>query len=81
MTKRLQVLFDEDEYREIKASAAKARMTVAAWVRQVLRRAQTERLQSIESKLGALSRASSHTYPISDIDELLEEIDRGRDLD
>ena len=81
MTKRLQVLFDDDEYREIKASAAKERMTVAAWVRQVLRRAQTQRPESIESKLAALSRASQHSYPTSDIDELLEEIDRGRDLD
>lgn len=39
MTKRLQVLFEDDEYRALQRSAREERMTVAEWVRQTLRQA------------------------------------------
>ena len=39
MTKRLQVLLDEAEWRELRRVARARRMTVAAWVRETLRSA------------------------------------------
>jgi len=39
MTKRLQVLLDEAEWRQIQRSARAERTTVAEWVRRALRQA------------------------------------------
>ncbi len=80
MTKRLQVLFDEEEYREIKASADRERMTVAAWVRQALRWARTERSHSMNAKLQAVADATRCSFPTADIDDMLNEIAMGQDL-
>ncbi len=80
MTKRLQVLFEEEEYREIKATAARERMTVAEWVRQTLRRARTQRAHNVESKLRAVSDAARNAYPTADIADMLEEISKGREV-
>ncbi len=80
MTKRLQVLFEDKEYHEIKATAERERMTVAEWVRQTLRRARTERVHDIESKLRAVSDAARHAYPTADIGDMLDEISKGREV-
>jgi Arc/MetJ family transcription regulator len=37
MSKRLQVVMDDEEYEEIQQAADAARLTVSAWVRQMLR--------------------------------------------
>lgn len=42
MSKRLQVLLDEPEMREIRRIARRQKMTVAEWVRQALRAARSE---------------------------------------
>ena len=42
MTKRMQVLLEEDEFAEIRRVARRHRMTVAEWVRQALRRARRD---------------------------------------
>jgi plasmid stability protein len=39
MSKRLQVVIDEEEYGEIRTAAGRARLTVSEWVRRVLREA------------------------------------------
>lgn len=78
MTKRLQVLLDETEMEEIRQVAERERMTVAEWVRQTLRAARKERSRiSPETKLEATRKAAEHAFPVSDIEEMLEEIDRG----
>ena len=79
MTKRLQVLFEEDEYDEIKACARRERLTVAEWVRRSLRQSRTHSMNAIDDKLRALDRASHHCYPTCDIHEMLADIDRGRE--
>ena len=79
MTKRLQVLIDEDEYLEIKATADQERMTVAEWVRQALRLARTHRLHSPDAKLRAVASAARHDFPTADIEDMLDEICRSRD--
>jgi hypothetical protein len=37
MSKRLQVLLDDAEYREIRRAARARKLTVAAWVREAIR--------------------------------------------
>ena len=78
MSKRLQVLLDEDELREIQRIARTRRMTVAEWVRQALRSAgQSEPLREASRKLEAVRAAARHGYPTGDIDQMLGEIEKG----
>ena len=79
MTKRLQVLLDEDEYQEIRDAARAQRMTVAEWVRQALRRSKPLSPKAIETKLRAIREAARYNYPTADIDVMLREIEEGRD--
>ena len=80
MPKRLQVLLDEKEYREIQVVARGQRVTVAEWVRQALRKARADQPGSTEAKLRSIADASRHQYPTADIDAMLGEIEAGRRL-
>jgi hypothetical protein len=78
MSKRLQVLLDEAELREIRRAARRNRLTVAEWVRQALRAArENEPAIDAQRKLEALRVGSTHAFPTGDIDRMLEEIERG----
>jgi hypothetical protein len=78
MSKRLQVLLQEDELREIQRAARRERLTVAEWVRQTLREARRRRPEpSIERKLAAIRKAASYAAPTADIDQMLAEIESG----
>lgn len=78
MTKRLQVLLDEKELAEIQALARVRRQTTAAWVRDALRTARAAAgYGDTEPKLRAVREAAAHQYPVSDIEEMLAEIERG----
>ena len=77
MTKRLQVLFDDDEYRDLQRTAREDRMTVAEWVRQALRAARFDRRRATEAKLHAVAEAARHEFPTADIDDMLGEIEEG----
>lgn len=77
MTKRLQVLFEDDEYEAIQLTAKKERVTVAEWVRQALRNAQKKRSLSLEEKMQAISVATQNQYPTAEIDQMLTEITNG----
>lgn len=78
MSKRLQVLLDEDELADIQDIANRKRMTVAEWVRQALRRArQQEPLANRTQKLAAVQVAAQHSFPTADIDQMLYEIEDG----
>jgi hypothetical protein len=78
MSQRLQVLVDEAELRRIRQLARRNNMTVAEWVRKTLREA-SQREPSIESdkKLKVIRAAAEHSFPVSDIDIMLGEIERG----
>ena len=78
MTKRLQVLMEEQEYREIQGVARSQRMSVAEWVRQALRRARDDGPGSMDAKLRAIADASRHEFPTADIEVMLDEIESGR---
>jgi len=77
MTKRLQVLFADDEYRDIQRTARESRMTVSEWVRQALRSDRLNRRRAIDTKLKAIENAARHQFPTADIDVMLGEIERG----
>jgi hypothetical protein len=78
MSKRLQVLLDEPEWREIQRAARAERMTVAEWVRQALRAARRAvSTADVDQKLEAIRTAARHEFPTADIDRMNEEIARG----
>ncbi len=78
MAKRLQVILKDPEYKEIQRVARSRRMSNAEWVRQALELARRqEPLGSIGKKLEAIQTATRHDYPVSDIDDMLAEIEAG----
>jgi hypothetical protein len=78
MSKRLQVLFDEPEWKDIRRTARSQRMTVAEWVRQALRAARQERsAKDPHAKIAAIRSAMRHAHPTADIDQMNAEIERG----
>jgi hypothetical protein len=78
MSKRLQVLLDEAEFKEIKRIARAQKLTVAEWVRQVLRaERRREPVRDIGKKLAVVRAATRHAFPSGDIHQLLAEIEQG----
>ncbi len=78
MSKRLQVILQDPEYREIQRVARSRRMSLAEWVRQALDSAsRREPTGSLGKKLEAIRRAAEHDYPSGDIDTMLAEIESG----
>jgi len=78
MTKRLQVILQDPEYREIQRAANAQRMTIAAWVRQALKMARRrEPVGDSGKKLDVVRAATRHSYPTADIDTMLAEIEHG----
>lgn len=78
MTKRLQVLLDDDELAEIQRVAKRRRQTTAAWVRDALRRARADdAYPDPEPKLRAIREAVRHRYPTDDLDAMNAEIEQG----
>ena len=78
MSKRLQVLLEENEFAEIRRLARRQNLTVADWVREALRDAQRKRpSKDPATKLAAIREAAKHAFPTSDIPTPLAEIERG----
>ena len=75
MSKRLQVLLDDEEYRAIQAAARRQRVTVAEWVRRALRQAQSHHQRTVDAKLRAIAKATRHEFPTADIEDMLQEIE------
>jgi len=81
MSKRLQVLLDAEEWEQLQTIARRNRTTVSEWVRRTLREArEREPVGDLESKLRAVRAAARHTFPTADIEQMLEEIDRGAEV-
>ena len=78
MSKRLQVLFGESEYRELRLTAKRNRMTVSEWVRQAVRVAlRREPAVAPDRKLAAVRAAVRHEFPTAEVDQMLTEVGRG----
>ncbi len=82
MSKRLQVLFPDDQMREIRRVAKVEGVTVAAWVRRVLVDACREHpYETVEAKLAAVREGAAYSFPTADIDQMLSEIAQGYEQD
>jgi hypothetical protein len=78
MAKRLQVILQDPEYREVQRAARARQMSIAEWVRQALALARRrEPLGDVEKKLAAIRAAVKHEFPTSDIETMLAEIEQG----
>jgi hypothetical protein len=78
MAKRLQVILQDAEYREIQRVARSRRMTIAEWVRQARATARRyEPLGDAGKKLDVVREAARQEFPTADIDEMLAQIERG----
>ena len=81
MAKRLQVIVQDPEYRDIQQAARLRRMSIAEWVRQALVQARRrEPSREVASKLEVIRAAARMDFPTADIDRMLEEIERGYGL-
>jgi hypothetical protein len=78
MAKRLQVILQDPEYREIQRIAKAHRMSIAQWVRQALAAARRdEPLGDTGKKLDVIREAARQQFPTADIEEMLAQIERG----
>ena len=69
---------EDAEYRTAKKAAAAKHLTLADYIRQIVReQARHLSVRHPEHKLSALRQALEHEFPAPDIDTMLEEIDRG----
>jgi hypothetical protein len=78
MSKRLQVLLDPDEWEQLRVVARRHHTTVSDWVRRTLREAwEREPTGDLGTKLRAIRTAARHEFPTADIEQILEEVERG----
>jgi hypothetical protein len=78
MAKRLQVILQDPEYREVQRAARSRHMSIAEWVRQALTQAHRQEPRGdIEKKLAAIRRAVKYESPTGDIEQMLAEIESG----
>lgn len=78
MSKRLQVLLEEEELREVQRAARLAHVSVAEWVRAALRAGREAAPSSApDRKLEVVRAATRHAFPVSEIGTMLAEIESG----
>lgn len=78
MSKRLQVILADDDAQALQQMAVDEGVTVSEWVRQTLRNARRQRATiDVEQRLDTIRAATRHSFPAPDIDQMLEEIERG----
>jgi hypothetical protein len=78
MAKRLQVILQDPEYREVQRAARARQMSIAEWVRQALAHARRREPQGdVEKKLATIRAAVKHEFPTGDIETMLAEIEQG----
>jgi hypothetical protein len=80
MAKRLQVILQDPEYREVQRAAKARHMSIAEWVRQALGQARREQpVGDVEKKLAAIRTAAALNVggPAVDIETMLAEIEKG----
>ena len=78
MSKRLQVLLEEEELREVQRAARLARVSVAEWVRSALRAGRASAPAGApDRKLAVVRAAARHAFPTGEIGAMLAEIESG----
>ena len=78
MAKRLQVILNDPDYREVQRMARARHLSIAEWVRQALALARRrEPIGNTGKKLDVIRAAAQHDFPVSDIEGMLAEIEKG----
>jgi len=78
MSKRLQVVLDDEEYGRIERFARRERMTVSEWVRRALRQAgEAQPSADAGRKLAVVRAAVRHEFPTADVEQMIREIEQG----
>jgi predicted DNA-binding ribbon-helix-helix protein len=78
MTQRLQVLLEDAEFDELRRAARNEGIPVSELVRRALREARDRRpAGDLDTKLRAVRAAIRHEFPTADIDDMLEQTERG----
>jgi hypothetical protein len=81
MSTRLQVVMDPKQLESLHRVAQRQGQTLSEWVRATLERAANDAPEpSGELRMRALDKALSCGHPSGPIEELLADIERGRDL-
>jgi hypothetical protein len=81
MSKRLQIVMPDDEYRAVARAAKQRGKPISQLVRESLRQAVAEDAeQDPDKRIAAVLRFARFSGPTGDIDQLIDEIERGRDL-
>jgi hypothetical protein len=79
MSTRLQVVLNDSEMREIQSVAQAQHLTVAEWVRQALRSARrAQPATDAERKIQCVRESATYGYPTGEVDEVLQDVERGR---
>jgi hypothetical protein len=79
MSKRLQVVLQDEEIARYERVAEALGLTLSEWVRQSLRTAERQvSTTNVEVKLAAIRRAASYRFPAPDIDTMLAETEAAR---
>lgn len=80
MSMRLQVLLPEEEMADIQRLAMLESLSVGEWVRRTLREARAKK-STIDPKvkLAAIRKAATYSLPTADIEQMLKEIELGRE--
>lgn len=78
MSKRLQVVLEDSEYRDLERWARRQRTTVSDVVRRALRELRRSvPTREPQKKLQVVREAARHAYPAPDISRMLAEIELG----
>lgn len=82
MSKRLQVMIDEQDLRTMRRIARRQRVTLSEWVRRALRAAaQPGPVGDTKQKLEVVRAAARHSFPVAEVGQMLAEIERGYGVD
>lgn len=79
MSKRLQILVDERELRDIRRAASRSELTVSEWARQAMRTYARRGAADSDParKLAVIQAAATHAYPTAELAEMLAQIETG----
>ena len=78
MSKRLQVVLNDEEHAELARIAEEEGLTLSDWVRRNLRGAvRRAPARDRDRKLAVVRSAVAHSYPTADIEQMVGEIEVG----
>lgn len=82
MSKRLQVILKDPEYREIQRAARARHLSIAQWVREALEMARRRQPGGeVGKKLDVIRAAARLQFPTADVARMLAEIETGYELE